>query len=190
MSELKLAPPGAGLPKLESLLIRHLAFPFVRIRLNQKKSLELFRSSGESILELVSPLKLAEFTKPTLIKRLPGMEDSSRNWSAEQTLEHIQIVNAALLYIIGKLEAQQTVNVPVRTETVKPTGGLGLDRIRSFQNHVTELPERISEFTFSSPKTHPHPWFGDLQAIDWLRLIAFHQNLHLKQIRLILHSKS
>ena len=40
------------------------------------------------------------FTKPVLIKRLPGLEDSSRNWSAEMTMEHIQVVTAAALYII------------------------------------------------------------------------------------------
>ena len=130
-------------------------------------------------------MDLETITQPVLIDRLAGLEDSSRNWSPEMTLEHIQIVTAAVLFIIRKLEANQAIDLAVRTEDVKPSGGLGLDRIRAFQTYLEQTPKKLSQFDYSSQATHPHPWFGDLKSLDWLRLIAFHQNLHRKQIERI-----
>lgn len=185
MSEIQLAPPGAGLPPSEAFAIRRLVFPLLRFKLSRESSLALFQKSGEAILPLVRPMDLETFTKPVLIKRLRGLEDSSRNWSAEMTLEHIQVVTAAALYIIKKLESNRPLRLPVRTQDVKPTGGLGLDRIRAFETYLEETPQKIAEFEFRSQATHPHPWFGELKSLDWLRLIAFHQDLHRKQLERI-----
>lgn len=187
MSTPPLAPPGAGLPRAEAFVIRNLAFPFLRLKLNQSRSIALFERSGLAILPLVQDLNLSTFTRPVLIQRLPGLEDSSRNWSAEMTLEHIQVVTAAALYIIKKLEANQPLDLPVRTQDVKPNGGIGLDRIRAFRTYLAETPQKLAQFDYTSPATHPHPWFGELKSLDWLRLIAFHQDLHRKQIERIVN---
>lgn len=185
MSEPKLAPPGAGLPALEAVVVRRLVFPALQWKLNQERAVALFEQSGQAILSLVEGMDHDRFTKPVLIKRLPGLEDSSRNWSAEMTLEHVQIVTAAALFIIKKLEAQQEIELPVRTQDVKPNGGLGLDRIRAFRTNMVETPGKVASYEFTSPVTHFHPWFGELKSLDWLRLIAFHQDLHRKQIERI-----
>lgn len=182
MSEPQLAPPGAGLPKLEAFAVRNIVFPFLRFKLKKDNSIAFFKATGQGIMPLVRDLSLEDFTKPVLINRLPGLEDSSRNWSVEQTLEHIQVVTAAALYIIKKLEANQPLDLPIRTQDVKPSGGIGLDRIRAFDTYLKQTPEKIAQFDFTSEATHPHPWFGDLKSLDWLRLIAFHQDLHRKQI--------
>ena len=185
MSNPQLAPPGAGLPGPEAFLVRRVVFPFLRLKLNKERSLSLFKTSGQAILPLVEKMDLEQITKPVLIDRLTGMEDSSRNWSPEMTMEHIQVVTAAVFFIIKKLEANKTVRLPVRTQDVKPTGGLGLDRVRAFKSYLAETSEKLSQFEYSSQATHPHPWFGDLKSLDWLRLIAFHQDLHRKQIERI-----
>lgn len=185
-----LAPAGAGLPKAEALLIRHLVFPSLRLRLTREKSVALFEKSGRAILTLSESLSQEELTRPVLIKRLAGMEDSSRNWSVEQTMEHIQVVTAAALFIIIKLENNRPLDLPVRTQDVKPNGGLGLDRVRSFRDYLAETPTRLSKLDFTSQATHPHPWFGELNSLDWLRLLAFHQNLHRKQIQEIVRPTS
>lgn len=185
-----LAPAGAGLPKPEAFLIRHLVFPSLRLRLSREKSVALFENSGRQILALTEGLDLDELTRPVLIKRLRGMEDSSRNWSVEQTMEHIQVVTAAALFIIIKLEANRPLDLPVRTEDVKPNGGLGLERVRSFQDYLAETPTRLAKLEFTSQATHSHPWFGEMNSLDWLRLLAFHQDLHLKQIQEILRPVS
>lgn len=182
----RLDPPGAGLPKNELFIIGKVVMPLMRLRLSREKSLALFEKSGREILTMASPLNLAEITEPVLIDRLPGLEDSSRYWSVEMTMEHIQIVTAAALFIIDKLEKNQQLDLPVRTQDVKPTGGIGMERVRSFRDYLEEVPARIAEYEFSSPATHLHPWFGALKSKDWLRLIAFHQNLHRKQIARIL----
>lgn len=185
-----LAAPGAGLPPGELFVISKLVMPMMRIRLTKAKSLALFKNSGQQILSMVDSLDLADISEPVLIRRLPGMEDSSRNWSVEMTMEHIQIVSAAALYIIDKLETNQALDLPVRTQDVKPTGGIGMDRIRSFRDYLAEVPPRIEDYEFKSTATHLHPWFGPLKSKDWLRLIAFHQNLHRKQIAHILRPAS
>ncbi|MDP0490701.1 MAG: hypothetical protein Q7Q71_06600 [Verrucomicrobiota bacterium JB023] len=181
-----LAPAGAGLPKTEAYLLRKVAFPLLRIKLSRGSCLDLFRRSGEEISEMVAPLNLEQFTQPVLIKRMPGLEDSSRYWSAEMTLEHIQIVSAGALYIIKKLEANQPIDLPVRTQDVKPTGGLALDRKRSFNDYLEEIPHKLEPLTLKGNATHLHPWFGELKAMDWLRLLSFHQDLHRKQVRAII----
>ena len=185
MSPVQLAPPGAGLPGPEAFVIRRIVFPLLRLKLNKQTCLSQFEKSGQAILPLVREMDREAFTTPVLIDRLPGLEDSSRNWSPEMTLEHIQIVTAAALFIIKKLEANQTLHLPVRTEDVKPTGVLGLDRIRSFETYLAKTPAKLAQFDFSSQATHHHPWFGELKSIDWLRIIVFHQNLHRKQIERI-----
>ena len=101
MPNTKLAPPGAGLPRPEAFLIRRFVFPFLRLKLNKAKSIALFHRSGKAILPLIEEMDLASFTEPVLIDRLAGLEDSSRNWSVELTLEHIQVVSAAALFILS-----------------------------------------------------------------------------------------
>lgn len=182
MPEPTLAPPGAGLPGPEAFIVKRVVFPLLQLKLSRASSLALFEKSGAQILSKVEAMDEEAFTKPVLIKRLPGLEDSSRNWSAEMTMEHIQVVTAAALYIIKKLEAGKSLRLPVRTQDVKPSGGIGLDRIRAFESYLEDTPRKLAEFEFASPATHPHPWFGELKSLDWLRLIAFHQNLHRKQI--------
>lgn len=190
MSTPSLAPPGDGLPRPEAFLIRRLVFPALRLKLNRERALQLFDRSGEQILSLVEGLDEESFTERVLIARLPGMEDSSRNWSPEMTLEHIQIVTAACLYIIKKLEAGQTFELPVRTQDVKPYGSLGLDRLRSFKTYFAKSGPRLAKYGYNSSVTHGHPWFGELKSLDWLRLAAFHQDLHRKQIERILEPPS
>ena len=36
-----------------------------------------------------------------------------------------------------------------------------------------------------SKVTHPHPWFGPLNAYQWLVFAAPHENIHRKQIEAI-----
>ena len=158
MSEPNLAPPGAGLPGPEAFAVRNLVFPVLKLKLNRTSSLALFEKSGQAILPLIRDLDLTTFTKPVLIKRLPGLEDSSRNWSAEMTLEHIQVVTAAALFIIKKLEANESLHLPVRTQDVKPNGGLGLDRIRAFETYLQETPKKSPHLS-SNPK-QPTPILG------------------------------
>ena len=185
MPNTKLAPPGTGLPRPEAFLIRRFVFPFLRLKLNKAKSIALFHRSGKAILPLIEEMDLASFTEPVLIDRLAGLEDSSRNWSVELTLEHIQVVSAAALFIIKQLEDNKPIDLAIRTQDVKPSGGLGLDRIRAFKTYLAEMPDKLTQFDFSSEATHYHPWFGELKSLDWLRLIAFHQDLHRKQIERI-----
>lgn len=182
----QLESPGSGLPSGEANLIRRVAFPLLKLQLrNPKACLKLFHRSGTKIITTVKPYEFEAFTQPILIKRLRGMEDSSRYWSLEQTLEHIQIVGGACLYVIRRLESGLLPELPIRTEDAKPTGGLGLDRKRAFQDFCTESPTILEKYAYKSQATYPHPWFGELTSLDWLRLFAFHQNLHQEQVSLI-----
>jgi len=55
-----------------------------------------------------------------LIKRLPGLEDSSRYWSVYMTLDHLRIVNLSIADVITKLANGAKPKVAASTAAVKP----------------------------------------------------------------------
>ncbi len=85
----KLAPPGAGLPKPEWFIAR-LIFGWFRRARSRGDLAAMFEEERERILLLAGSCDPANGTRRTLIKRLPGLEDSSRDWSVFMTLEHLR----------------------------------------------------------------------------------------------------
>ena len=122
-----------------------------------------------------------------LIKRLPGLEDSSRYWSVFMTLDHLRIVNDA---VAGVIDALCSGEIPARaasTAEVKP--GVVVDRsiIADFETSCRRLEETVAEtITFPSTPRFAHPWFGPMDAAAWHFLSGFHLRLHRKQIEAIL----
>lgn len=188
----QLQKPGAGLPFFEALLLRF-AFPRYARKMNWDEAQRLFDKEGEKILALVRPLDNEVLGRRVLIPRIRGLEDSSRFWSVAMTLEHIVIVGQQLEYAIVMLSKGELPDGKADIAAVKPKG---LDEpgqaVRSFEAFVeqfresmnTKVGDRDSRLTFR------HPWFGMLNAFQWHFLAAGHQNLHRKQIQLILESQA
>ena len=77
----------------------------------------------------------------------------------------------------------------VGTAEVKP--GAAADAARSLK-YFEEMTERFLRETGAAnidvhaKVTHPHPWFGPLNAYQWLVFAAPHENIHRKQIEAIM----
>jgi hypothetical protein len=65
--------------------------------MSQAEASELFQRETEKILELVQTTPIKQAGTPVLIKRVTGIEDSSRNWSLYMVLDHLRIVDNGLL---------------------------------------------------------------------------------------------
>ncbi len=134
-------------------------------------------------------------------------------WTIAQIVEHVSIVEAGMVRICAKLlrkaEAERRrsdgkVNVSdafmeksaeIATikleapEIVYPTGEKTIaESIVKMEESRTAFAELRPAFEAFDGTTHkfPHPFFGDLSAIEWLILLGGHEARHLKQIKRIL----
>lgn len=179
-----LAPPGAGLPFFEQWLLRHITFPIASWRLPPARALAHFKQEQARLLALVKTIATPE--KPVLIKRLAGLEDSSRYWSAAMVLEHLAIVNNGITQIIQTLLADKPPTVVVRTADVKPTG-LPLAMAQDAFQTTAIAALRLQDVTNwqATSRRHQHPWLGALSARGWLSLMALHMSIHYRQLEAI-----
>jgi hypothetical protein len=184
--EPKLAKPGAGLPWLE-LKIANFGFHLLNRRTTREKSSALLKKECAAILELARLCPADTGSKRVLIKRLPGMEDSSRYWSVFMTLDHLRIVNLGVADTIRLLGQGKVPERKADTAAVKPSPEATVRVVDDFElsNKLIEqcaaqLPDLKTEARYD------HPWFGPLDAAGWYFLAGFHQGLHRKQIEKIL----
>ena len=184
----KLAAPGAGLPWIE-LMVARLIFRRFRRRTNREEVARLFASEREELLRLAGVCGPEKATQQILIRRLPGMEDSSRNWSVCMTLEHLRIVNKAVSGSIRSLAAGTVPAGSASTAAVKPAAGIGTEVLAGFSESCDELIGTVAGISnLRTAAKYGHPWFGALDAAGWHAMAAFHMRLHRKQVESIIRS--
>jgi len=181
--------PGARLPGPE-LLIARLRFKLRRSRMSREDVNEQFADEASRIEALVDQCGPDKHATPVLIKRIRGIEDSSRHWSVYMTLDHLRIVNKSIARIIEKLAAPETSTLrEISTADVKPNPNADESALRGFQESVSFVTERVSKIAnLKTERRHPHPWFGPLDGAAFYNLLARHMKLHRVQIEKILHS--
>lgn len=186
-AEPTLAAPGAGLPPLE-LAIARVVFPIGAAFTSWNSALERFRAEGERILDLVQPLSTPRLTERVLIKRIRGIEDSSRYWSPAMVLDHLVIVGNAIGNMVVSLSLGQRPPSEASIAAVKPDPAVGPKLIGRFHDLLASYPRLLAEHvkTRDSRTTYPHPWFGELTARQWHALASFHQGIHRRQLLAIL----
>ena len=91
MEQPQLEKPGAGLPFLESLYVRWYVGPFLSRKSDKEKNLRLFAMIGARILKEFASVPADKRDQKVLVPRMKGVEDSSRNWSANEVLEPLKI---------------------------------------------------------------------------------------------------
>lgn len=179
--------PGAGLPALELLLANIL----VKWRLlfnNRSKAHAYFMKEQQEITQQFANLDARLGCKQVLIKRLAGLEDSSRNWSVYMVLDHLRIVNTGITDIIVNLVNEEVLTEKVSTAAVKPSlvdervVDLFIKSCDYFLTQTSKLP------TLKTRATWAHPWFGELNAASWHFFAGFHMELHRRQIDKILEA--
>lgn len=190
----KLQAPGAGLPFLQGLFLRYIMFPQQMRKYDGLAAIETLRRETARIVELTAPLNEEEFFTPVLIDPLPGLEDSSRYWSAAMVMEHLIICMRPMTQIAETLARGVEMNVQISTAAVKPQGGRITPRdewIALFTTAAEECAKRLETIAtvpdvVNPPKDAPrvhHPFFGQVPAKGWVWVMGAHQVTHRRQIR-------
>jgi hypothetical protein len=182
-----LAAPGSGLPTWERLFLRNVLLPIYCRFTSWKRAVRVFQKEGARLVEIAESLNAEEMQRRVLIKRPLGLEDSSRYWSAEMVLEHLIEVGSRVAVGVVELTHGEPPSVKADIVEVKPQGERGgrvLDEFRVFLEDYTrmlshEIGDRRSKAAFS------HPWFGHLNAHQWVCLGAVHQGAHRRQMERI-----
>jgi uncharacterized damage-inducible protein DinB len=184
--EPKLAPPGAGLPALE-LFVGRLLFALRRATSTRNSINAQFQHEREKIRALIEKCDADSGACQVLIRRLPGLEDSSRFWSVWMTLDHLRIVNRAIAGVIESLTRGRLPDGTAGAAAVKPSPDVTSAVIGEYEQACEALLAAVA--ATSDLKTnlrYAHPWFGPLKAAGWHALSAGHMRIHRGQIVRIL----
>jgi len=183
----QLAPPGAGLPWFESLVVRWFGRRMLRSRLDWESAQAAIARVSSRLAREAKSVDDATLARRVLIQRLRGLEDSSRYWSPEMLLEHLVITGEMFTDFVVTLSNGRPVADRRGIADIKPGGELGRAVIARFVAVHEAIPTRLAREAGShrNGPTHLHPWFGKLTALDWLSLTAVHLGLHEKQWRAI-----
>jgi hypothetical protein len=182
----KLAPPGAGVPLPQKLMMRFYIGPFIAGRAKWVASEQAFHKMNDRILKEIEGLTEKQLATKILVPSQIGLEDSSRYWSIAMVLEHIVIVGEAITSGITLLSSGKVPPVKVDLAAVKPLGELPVQTsvmnfkkfaTDDFKNFLQQVKDKDSKLTFH------HPWFGPFKASQWFWLLGTHGAVHLKQIR-------
>ena len=184
MEQPQLAKPGAGLPFLEALMVRWYVGPFQSRKANKEKNLRLFTLIGNRILKEAGSVAEGKRDQRVLVPRMKGIEDSSRFWSVNETLEHIMITGEGMRGVIALLAAGKTSDYFVDIANFKPKGKYaGGDARPDFKKFMSETADMLAPLKIEDEgPVHLHPWLGPFNALQWTWLLAGHGGLHLNQL--------
>jgi hypothetical protein len=182
----KLAAPGAGLPTIEHFFA-NLMVRWKAARTSREAATATFAEERDAILRLLAKVPLDQLGTPVLIKRLPGLEDSSRYWSLLMTVDHLRIVNDQISGNIASLCSGKVPDRVASTAAVKPSDAVDASVIPAFEQTCRDLENTVTAQNDLKTKARfAHPWFGPMDAAGWHFMAGFHMSLHRKQMALIL----
>ncbi len=184
--EPELQKPGAGIPAPERAFFRYIAMPVASGWLSWGYWENDLKAQTKALLKVYRTIPSHISNQKILVSRLPGLEDSSRYWSANMVLEHIIIVTKGIAGIIEILAQEKQPTIEVRTQDVKPTGALKDNVASVFETEMDLVYSRLSAFKNKCSKArHYHPWFGQMNSKKWFTLLPLHHRIHLKQLSAI-----
>jgi hypothetical protein len=184
-----LAPPGAGLPRFEELVLRSGLRLYSRFT-GRDEMLARFLEEGERVLEMAAPLDEARGRTPVLVRRVRGMEDSSRCWSPYMIVRHLVMVDKGLLGMILLLSSGKSLDRKVSPADVKPSPDAGPEVMEEFRGLLARWQETLAGIhELRGGVRHVHPWFGSLDAHGWLALAAVHHGIHRRQMERVLRDQ-
>jgi hypothetical protein len=177
--------PGAGLPFFEIAWLR----PVLKLKcflMSQAEASELFQRETEKILELVQTTPIKQAGTPVLIKRVTGIEDSSRNWSLYMVLDHLRIVDDGIARLVEALTRGVAPGHVIRIKDVKPSFEAGPETIGGFADAVENYEGTVQRLgKLGRSARHAHPWFGPMTAHELHCLAGIHHGAHRQQIERI-----
>ena len=184
--EPKLAPPGAGLPKPE-LYVARMLFAWLRWTGNRDAFNRRFEKERAVIRHLTRACDAETGAQRVLIRRPPGLEDSSRYWSVWMTLDHLRIMHGSINQVVEALVKGVTLDRKASTAAVKPSPLATNAVVPEFEKSCDTLLATVAATSnLKTLKHFEHPWFGPLDAAAWHAMAAMHLGLHRVQIERIL----
>ncbi len=178
--------PGAGLPWFEILPAR-LFFAGYRRFMPLSAVNARFKHEGETILRLAQTVDSETGCRPVLVRRVFGIEDSSRQWSVYMLLHHLVIVDQGMMAVIESLCAGRPFEQQIKIEQVKPDPATGPEIVDSYRQTQADYQATLTRLSpLKSAQTHDHPWFGPMNARAWHGLAAIHHTIHRRQLQAIL----
>ena len=182
----KLAAPGAGLPAPEFFVAR--ALFALKCRTGSRDAfIAGFREERAKIRALVDSCPPARRGDRVLIRRLRGMEDSSRHWSVWMTLDHLRIVNGGIAAVIGELGRGRVPEMQVGTADVKPDPAVTAAVEDEYERSCDGFLDQVGKVAdLKAGPRHPHPWFGPLDGFRWLAIASIHMGIHRAQLAAII----
>ncbi|MFZ1700473.1 MAG: DinB family protein [Pyrinomonadaceae bacterium] len=130
-------------------------------------------------------------------------------WSIQQIVEHVSMVDTGISMICGRLleavkakgeasdgsfaltekfgeSAAKIAGIKVEApDRVQPTGNVSIDKslvgMAAAREAFDAMRSDLEGYDLSGP-TFPHPYFGDLDAGEWLVMSGLHQHRHNRQI--------
>lgn len=151
-----------------------------------KWSRAIFAAERDLMLRLVESVPASARQQRVLIKRLAGMEDSSRYWSLLMVADHLRIVNEQITSVITLLKAGRVPTRVASTAAVKPSPGVTEGVMAEFESACHHLEAVASRDGLKTKARYAHPWFGPLTAAGWHFMAAFHMRLHRRQMEAII----
>ena len=183
--EPKLAPPGAGLPAVE-LAIARILIAVGRATGSRDSQTAKFQAEREKIRALLTGLDPAQCGRRVLVRRVIGMEDSSRFWSVWMTLDHLRIIHDAMARIITSLASGTVPLGAASTAAVKPSLDADATILPRYEDSCDALLAAAAAVPeLKTASRYQHPWFGPLDAAGWYRLAGTHLGIHRVQLERI-----
>lgn len=177
---------GAGLPKIERLFIKNILVPSVRVLFTWNIALFMIKREVKIIEELIEGIDNELLQKRVEIKRIFAIEDHSRDYSINMTLEHLRIAGSAIMMVIDTLSNEKEFPKDIKIEAVKPKDN-GKDEAKKFFSFMKTYEEYIKNHKKNYSKmTKKHPWFVNFNNFDWVCFMYMHTFIHRRQIQAII----
>jgi hypothetical protein len=123
---------------------------------------------------------------PILVRKVAGIEDSSRCWSVFMVLDHLRIADEWVLECIAAGQAGQRLDDRGIAD-MKPDPDAGRASVAAFRACCDRYAETIAGLDdLRAGGSVPHPWFGELDGHGWHVLAALHHSIHRRQVERIL----
>ena len=156
------------------------------IAISKGRAIKMLRASSERVIAIAEHAGPARAFEPETVPRLIGIQNVSRDWSVMMVIEHLTLVNRDVLKLIGALKDDVTPRGELDLEDYRPDLDLGWDAIDRHRDVLADLDSLVSSASsLQSVAYFRHPWFGMLNAHQWLCFAAFHQRIHLRQAQRI-----
>lgn len=185
-TNIKLAPPGAGLGFFTEFFLRWYVNPFVAQKASWQVCEANFIKAHQKILLELDNIPIDKVDIKILVPPQRGLEDSSRFWSITMLVEHLLIVGSQVQTAIIRLSQEQQMSELVSTANVKPSGdGSYSALLVKLQKFVADVPFDLNARVVNkeSRAKLTHPWFGPFNSKQWYWLLGVHATIHLQQLK-------